>query len=299
MRWYFVIDESGSLGPTGEDAKTAVRSAKAVGGLEPVMLYYGARNEFTGWMEINGVKVIDAAPSFLGKLQELEAAGTYRAHSIGHWLRVAVPMLEREREFALYTDCDVMFLKRVNWEAFRPKVFMSAPEFKKDNWAYFNAGVMVLNIGAMQDSYPRFEAHILHRISDPKWFHYDDEVALNEVYKGDWERLDPRLNWKPYWGYEGAAGILHFHGPKLHVIEMMVAGKWPADNPTQIQFAKMVDGHIDGYIAWLRQIGDRLQMSDLTLALRMENAASGLLRRKAEIQGREIDMGFMNFSMFG
>jgi hypothetical protein len=61
----------------------------------------------------------------------------------------------------------------------------------------------------------------------------------------------------------------------------------------------MVDGHIDHYIAWLRQIGDRLQVSDLALALRMQDAASGLLRRKGEIKGREIDMGFMNFSMFG
>ncbi len=298
MRWYFAIDEAGAAGATGEDAKTAVRSALAVGGLEPHLLYYGSRNEFTVWMERAGVRVIEPAPGFIDTARAAGAAGSYRAHSLGHWPRVGVPLVEREREFVLYTDCDVMFLKRVNWEAFRPKIFAAAPEFKKDNWNYFNAGVMVLNVPAMRASYPGFEAHITGRITDPNSHQYDDEVALNEAYRGAWERLDPRLNWKPYWGYNSTAGILHSHGPKLAVIEAMVAGRWPDDNPTAVRMARMVDGHIDAYITWLRHLGDQMQMSDMARGLRMQNAASGLVRRKAAIGGKALDMGFMDFCMF-
>jgi hypothetical protein len=299
VKWYFAIDEAGGLGATGADAKTAVRSARLLGGLEPYLLYYGNRNEFTAWMESHGVKVIDTAPSFVETIQQAEAAGAYKAHSIGHWLRVAVPLVEQEQEFVLYTDCDVMFLKQVRWDLIRPKAFAAAPEFKPDNWNYFNAGVMVLNVPYMRSSYPAFEAHCINRINDPAWYQYDDEVALNEAYRGQWDRLDPRLNWKLYWGYNSTAAILHAHGPKLDVIEKINAGAWPADNPTQVQFSKMVDGRLDGYIAWLRELGDHLQASDMALALRMHNAASGLLRRKTALTGQVVDMGFMDFCMFG
>ncbi len=63
MRWYFALDEQGSRGSTGDDAKTAIRTARQVGGLEPHLLYHGARNDFTAWAERNGVRVIDTTPS--------------------------------------------------------------------------------------------------------------------------------------------------------------------------------------------------------------------------------------------
>ena len=40
------------------------------------------------------------------------------------------------------------------------------------------------------------------------------------------------------------------------------------------------------YIAWLRELGDHLQGTDMALALRMHNAASGLLRGRAASAGR-------------
>jgi len=297
LRWYFAIDERGTNGPTGEDAKIAVSTARQLGGLQPHMLYYGARNDFTGWMEKNGVRVIDTVPSFLATIQQAEAAGTYKAHSIGHWLRVAVPMVEQEHEFVLYTDCDVIFLRRVNWEAIRPKTFAAAPEFRADNWNYFNAGVMVLNIPQMRATYPAFEAHIINRITGGNQYQYDDEVALNEAYRGAWDHLDPRLNWKPYWGYNSRAGILHFHGPKLDVINHITAGTWPADNPTQRQLSDMVLGRVDSYIAWLSELGDQLQTTNLALALRQHAAAAALIRHKPKIP-EPIDMGFLDFNMF-
>jgi hypothetical protein len=29
-----------------------------------------------------------------------------------------------------------------------------------------------------------------------------------------WDKLDPKMNWKPYWGINSDAYMIHFHGPK-------------------------------------------------------------------------------------
>ncbi|HQT65379.1 MAG: hypothetical protein B7Z75_01485 [Acidocella sp. 20-57-95] len=298
MRWYFAIDEAGTYGETGADAKTAVLSARAFGQLDPHLLYYGKRNDFTAWMTQHGVTVIDAAPHFLPIIQAAEQAGIYKAHSIGHWLRVVLPQVETTQEFVLYTDCDVIFLNKVDWQNIRPKVFAAAPEFKRDNWNYFNAGVMVVNIPAMQLSYNLFETQICSRIEATDSYSYDDQQALNEAYRGLWDRLDVRLNWKPYWGYNSKAAILHFHGPKLSVLESIASGHWNADNPTAIQLRLMVDGHLPAYIAWAGMLGDRLQNQDVKLALRLQAAASALTRYQSTRAGVAVDTSFMDFNMF-
>ena len=42
-----------------------------------------------------------------------------------------------------------------------------------------------------------------------------DQGAFNMFYAGQFEvRLWPSWNWKPYWGYQSDAKLLHFHGPK-------------------------------------------------------------------------------------
>jgi hypothetical protein len=300
VKWYFAIDEAGALSDTGEDAKTAVRTAAGFGQLQPHLLYYGARNEFTAWMQAHGVTVIDAAPAFLDTIQATQAAGIYAAHSIGHWLRVVLPAVEPTADFVLYTDCDVVFLKSVNWQAIRPKVLAAAPEFKKDNWNYFNAGVMVVNIPALRASYPAFEALIRARMEDAGDYHnYDDQFAFNEAYRGHWDRLGLALNWKPYWGFNAGAAVLHFHGPKLRALASIAVGDWHADNATAIQLAKMLDLHLEAYIAWAGMLGDHLQSSDIAKALQFGQLAASLIRYRNAKPREIIDGSFMNFCMFG
>jgi hypothetical protein len=294
MRWYFALDETGAAGQTGEDAKTALRSARAAGGLDPFLLYHGRPNDFTAWMQREGVTVIDTAPSFLDALRRAQTTGTYHAHSIGHWLRLAIPQIEQTESHILYTDCDVIFLRPYNWSAIRPTIFAAAPEFRRDNWNYFNAGVMVLNVPAMRATYPEFEARIIDRISSGAHPHYDDEMALNEAYRGHWDRLDPTLNWKPYWGFSSAATLLHFHGPKFSAIAAMAAGTWDAGNPTAALFEKLLTGHQKSYQAWLTALGDRLQFTDPALALRMHATAAALAR----LPPKTPDLSFMNLKLF-
>lgn len=297
MRWYFAIDEAGGMGETGTLARLAVLSARATGGLEPVLLYYGARTVFTEWMERHGVRVVDTAPSFLGHIENAIAAGTYKPHSIGHWLRVAVPQVEQEHEHVLYTDCDVMFLRSFDWSQLRPKVFAAAPEFNPNNWNYFNAGVMVLNVPAMRATYPAFEDLIKSRIGSDGSYRYDDEIALNEAYRGLWERLDPLFNWKPYWELNQNVAIMHFHGPKPNVLEAITSGQWHGRDETSVFFEKMLDARIGHYLAWCRRLGDCLQTVDFFQAVRFARLASALTRRQREMP-EACELPGMNLKMF-
>jgi len=294
VRWYFALDEPGANGQTGEDAKTAVRSALAVGGLEPCLLYHGKPHALCTWMQRQGVRVIDAAPSFLDTIRHAQAAGAYRPHSIGHWLRVMIQQIEQARDYVLYTDCDIIFLKRFDWSQIRPRFFAAAPAFRPDNWNYFNAGVMVLNVPAMRSTYPALETHIRARILSGGHPSYDDETALNEAYRGHWDRLPPALNWKPYWVYSSAAIVLHFHGPKLNALKSMAAGDWSADNPTADTYQRLLTGHRSAYQSWLTALGDRMQLTDPALAIRFANAAAALSR----LRPAAPDLSFLDFKMF-
>ena len=297
MRWYFATDSAGGMGQTGELARLAVLSARAVGGLEPVLLYHGARTAFTEWMEQHGVQVCDVSPDFITAIEQAQAAGTYKAHSIGHWLRIAIPEVEREREFVLYTDCDVIFLRSSDWNMIRPKVFAAAPEFKPDAWNYFNAGVMVLNVPAMRATFPAFEALIKSRIQSGEHFRYDDQIALNEGYRGLWERLDPRCNWKPYWDITTEAVILHFHGPKPGAIAAIAAGRWHDRDATAIAYEKMLNACSGQYLGWCRSLGDALQNITLPTAIQFADLASALTRYRREIP-QTADHSFMNVKIF-
>jgi hypothetical protein len=298
MRWYFAIDEGGSNTGIGLHARLAVLTANMAGGLEPCLLYYGAETEFTGWMRQHGVKIIPAVPRFIDAIHAAEAAGTFHAYSIGHWLRIGIPLVETENEFVLYTDCDVVFLRAFDWSQFRPRIFQAAPEFKKDNWNYFNSGVMLLNVAAMRSTYEEFETHIRTRIGHTGTLNYDDQWALNEAYRGYWEKLDPSLNWKPYWGYSSHAAILHFHGPKLDTIEAVAAGTMQRDNPTAIQLANMLDGNIDAYLQWLNNVADLLQSTSMVQSLRLQTAASALVRYRNTTPRKTVDTSFMNINLF-
>lgn len=45
------------------------------------------------------------------------------------------------------------------------------------------------------------------------------------MYKGRWDRLAPEYNWKPYWGLNPNAKIVHFHGIKVENIERVFRGE--------------------------------------------------------------------------
>jgi hypothetical protein len=297
MRWYFGIDEAGSEGALGYHARLAVLSARLADGLEPRLLYFGARNHFTLWMQDHGVMVIDAEPPGLDAMREATRQGRFQGHSIGHWLRLAIPHIDRDADYVLYTDCDIVFRRRLDFSRLTPGVFAAAPEFAPDVWNYFNSGVMLMNMNAMRATAAALETLLRDWLNAPDAAPFDDQIALNHAYQGYWEKLDPAFNWKPYWPFNPQAAVLHFHGPKLPVIEAIADGRWHAKDPTAQTMTALLNGHLSCYAAWLANLGDLLQLTDISWALDIQRIAAKLAAY-AETNPLADDLSFMKFQMF-
>jgi hypothetical protein len=298
VKWYFAINEAGALGEVGWHARLAVLSALQRTSLDPVLLHTGAPGPLTAWMESRGVRVLNVHPPFERQIAELDARGRYSSAFLGHWLRSMICLLENTDQFVLYTDCDVVFISDPKLGDVRPACFASAPEFRRDNWNYVNTGVMVINVPALKADFQRFIAYALDMMGS-KGSSYSDQIAYNEFYRGIWDRLDPRFNWKPYWGWVDDIAILHYHGPKLGAVRAIVEGRWSWNNDYGKQLGSLLVGHTEGYLhavsATLDAIGasEPLVMQDLAILLgRLATFSPGAYRNKA-------DLSFMDFNQFG
>lgn len=215
MKWFFALSEASLSNDNlyADCIRVAVTSARNNTSLTPFFLYDGLENGFVKEMRSLGVNIIRHRAALY---DHIVADKPDDQHFIriasGAFLRVDIPIIEKDDEFVLYTDCDIMFLKDPNVADLRPKYFSVAPEFTRDDYATMNSGVMLINVPNMRIIYDEFIKFIRgYRISDYKSY---DQRALRLFFKGAYDRLPETLNWKPYWGKSRDAAIIHFHGPK-------------------------------------------------------------------------------------
>lgn len=234
--------------PYDEMMKVALSTALHHTDLEPYLLYDGVANEFTEWMEQRGTTLISCRTFLYEPLRalsrELNNADVLTIGA-GTYLRLEIPRLAHERswhdEFVLYTDCDLIFTGGVSeLNRMKPRYFAAAPEIFQNNYLHLNAGVMLLNVPALQQKDEEFRAFNLqhlrrlvnagqreqgayrtfynapHRILASLGF--PDKIGYRALYpyfsRYKWDELPQIFNWKPYWPKNADARILHFHGPK-------------------------------------------------------------------------------------
>jgi hypothetical protein len=174
--------------------------------------------------------------------------------------RVDVPLICRELgysdEFVLYTDCDVVFLDDVSQQSdqpfFQPRFISVGPQVSKTDWGAINAGVMAMNVVNLLDDYPAFRQFI----TSGDTLYYElfkkgkyDERAYEIYYDSRWDKLPLEYNWRPYWGFNEDARIVHFHGPKMNLLRRIVKGERPEHlRPVQI---KLLEKDPDAYRKYL------------------------------------------------
>ena len=216
MKWFFALNQSSSLfDHYCEMAKAAVISACKNTDLEPVLLFDGNSQEFIQWMQNHRVTVIQMESSLSEALAEI--APDRLDVGKGAFLRVDIPwVMDRmgwTDPYVLYTDCDVLFLKPLGLNDVLPTYFAVAAEIDiKDN-LNMNSGVMIMNIENMQRTYQGFRRFTIKYLNHFAYLDYD-QTAYRCYYHIEWQTLAPEYNWKPYWGMNHDAIILHFHGPK-------------------------------------------------------------------------------------
>jgi hypothetical protein len=297
MKLYMALNEGGTKGDIALHMKLAILSARKYSTLKLSLLYTGDRNAFTAWLEDQGVQIIDSQLPYLNVIEELTAAGLYTTNTVGHWLRTNVCTTERYDDYVFYTDVDVMFMQTPQLNTIRPRFFAAAPEFDKDSWNYFNAGVMVLRPRGLREEYPAFEQFLIENIRS-KTYAFHDQIAYNQFYKGRWDRLPLELNWKPYWGVNKDAVLLHFHGPKVGAMRAIVDDRWNWESNHGKQIGSMFLGFIDSYIATFEAMKEYLP----ELLPKEQDQLSQLFelvpKYDRERHAHEVKLDFMKFRMF-
>lgn len=273
-KWYFCVNADGfaRMYPL---VAVAVASARANTSLRPVCLYNGDDPEHGRTLAKLGVEVVPHRSSLEAELR-VAYGPKYDTYS-GHWLRIDLPQLEREEDVVLYTDVDVMFLRQPSIEA-TPALLAAAPEFEIADTSHFNSGVMVMNLPQLREVHDAFIAAIrrrlLHRFTYPA---HDQESfnrffgasLLNRVRGRAYTPLSPLLNWKPYWGVNDEASIIHFHGPKPRMVHKLVAmdGELPTGPIYKALWRRDPDAYAayvalwDGYWASIRGPAPRRRRS--------------------------------------
>jgi hypothetical protein len=239
QRWKWFFAYNGSHSSTYDThIELMVRSAAANTSLDPHMIYFGpSENPLLPLVESYDVKVLHHAPSILADLHRIKAKfPDYPFQTAtGAFLRIDLPLICEERgysdEFVLYTDCDVVFQHDVPrtpaYEYLRPALFACAPQRFQDDWTNINSGVMVMNVRALLEDYSAFRRFITsgdtlyHELWKNGPF---DQRAFQLHYQSRWGNLPLEYNWKPYWGFNEDALVVHFHGPKIPQVQDVIKG---------------------------------------------------------------------------
>jgi hypothetical protein len=159
---------------------------------------------------------------------------------LAYFLRIDIPLIVDELrtfpkyqslgiqfDYVLYTDTDVLFTNEFNLSVLPlPKVLTLGPEHLKGTIS--NTGVLYMNITAMQAHLPK----LLDYADSKNWnFTAYDQGLLIEYFCDKLhlaELLPDSFNWKPYWGVNPNASIIHFHGAKPGLCaECFASGSYP------------------------------------------------------------------------
>jgi glycosyltransferase involved in cell wall biosynthesis len=230
MSWYFALSES-SIERDEHDwrglIRVAVKSAHRHTQLQPILLYDGQPGEFTADLENLGVRIVYHRVSFFDDLaRHAEALGQpwWLSIASGAFLRTEIPLLHGDTRPVLYTDCDVMFTRDPGILQCGRAPFAVVPEHTKrvrGKTEDMNSGVMIMNIESLQSSFPEFRTFIKNNLGRFVSF---DQSAYQKFYAGQWKTLKPELNWRPYWGFNKKARIVHWHGPKPPFVRRVQQG---------------------------------------------------------------------------
>jgi lipopolysaccharide biosynthesis glycosyltransferase len=242
MQWFFALTEdSTAFRQYAEMIMVAVHTARKFTSLRPHCIYDGGENAFTEWLTRHEVKIIRHRSFLRDQLAELGAQKGnphFAAALSGAFSRLELPEIVARsggRGRVLYTDCDVMFVAEIvpELEANLCEYFAVAPESVQDDYANMNTGVMLMNTDRLRESLPALRDYVsqnLAALESESW----DQAAYRRFYRDDncplWDRLRPELNWKPYWGENAQAKIIHFHGPKPFQREHFES-HWPELKP--------------------------------------------------------------------
>jgi hypothetical protein len=225
MKIVFAIDLAGQTAELGAMLKLAIRTCQANTSHRPLVISNNFSPAFQKWLGEHGVQTFTVQSPISDAVKAANARSGYPLQAIGNYLRYEACRVITDDVF-LYCDCDTIFLRDFQSPA-KPGLLAAVAEDTPEDWSRFNSGVMLFNRLEMLkqlDGFYQFASQNLE-----SFFPGFDQAAINEYFARRIEHLPIELNWRPYWGYNARAAILHTHGVKPHVARSLLDGYFVAD----------------------------------------------------------------------
>ena len=123
-----------------------------------------------------------------------------------------------------------------------------------------NAGVMVMNVAKLHDDYPAFREFI----TSGDTLYYElfkkglyDQMAYRTHYASQWDELPLEYNWRPHWGFNDRAVIVHFHGPKIWHARNLMEGRTASIREGAINLFRRDPDAYKRYLAYVDKYAPR------------------------------------------
>lgn len=200
--------------------KVAVNSAILIGNLEPHLLFDGEPERLRQAVGHKNFVIHTCKSSLTSLIRDTsEVPGWSRRIAEGALLRLEIPLIENSDEFVLYTDCDVIFTRKMDLSHCKPKFIGAAPGHNPCNFIDICSGVMVLNVENLRSEYDGCMKVAAENLGIP---HFYDQEVLNKYFVGKFDQIPLEYHWKAYWEPNPFAYIVHFHGVKRDHMRMIV-----------------------------------------------------------------------------
>ncbi|GKY99728.1 hypothetical protein MPSEU_000926800 [Mayamaea pseudoterrestris] len=196
------------------------------------ILYHGSSDTvFRNWLKERKVIIHQHDPTWRDQIEAMRLNGDVKTSHLflhagnyfGTWQRIDIPLFV-ESEYCLLLDADTIVTRPFTLKDFGLDmtlgIAMSA-ELKPDNRPS-NAGVTLMNVPRMRETYKDFLEFILRHVGTAKFDHPSpsDQGAYLEFYEHEVQFLSKVFNFKPYWQTKDIdyqqPYIIHFHGAKPH-----------------------------------------------------------------------------------
>lgn len=258
--WYFCLSQ-GTKNRHNHDwltmAKVAVRSCKKYTTLQPNLLYTGTQDDVTEALEREGVNVIYHTSSLQNELyRKYKNNEIVYNIALGAFLRFEIPVITGDH-YALYADTDIIFNSGLSFNSELNKInnFLAAPQMSQDDYDNdMNSGVLLMNLEHMRSIYFELIDFAKTEIKNNAGDILDQDILRLFFPRNKRSDLPAIYNWKPYWGFNLEAAIIHFHGPKpMHikkilfsdgVIESIFEELYNRDKESYLKYLQLFDSYL-------------------------------------------------------
>ena len=210
-----------------EMAKVLVLTAQLNSNVDVCCLYDGQDISFMSWLYNRKVPCIRWQVPFLEEIEMTYTGNKSFDYCAGAYLCIetanAFKANSIDDEYAIYLDADIMVMNNLEFDH-KPRYFSAPPDWDVLDWTFVSTGVMVLNLQRLREDYDKFVKHLISHNFDFSFAGHGpcSQGAWNTFYSQKWDNLSPGYDWKPWWGFNPNARLVHFSGPKPNEVLRLI-----------------------------------------------------------------------------